>query len=96
MWVVMSDDDSDWGLMVAFTDDSPSFVNGFEAGIIWALLEAGQASIERTVHAENREVIERMARRMGYSCEFVETEVEGWLELVLTKLRPASHLSVVR
>lgn len=87
--------DSTWNIMVAFPDESASFTNGFEAGIIWALVEAGQQTIERTVHAENTEVLQRIARRMGYEIEITESSVSGWSDIIMTKVRPATHLSAV-
>ena len=88
--------DERWGLMVAFPDQSASFVHGFEAGQLWAAMEAGTADLERTVHAENCEVIKRMARRMGYEvAAWNSTAVPGWVNVALRKVRPASHLRAV-
>ena len=63
---------SEWGLVVAFTDESHSFVHGFEVGQISEQLKRGDmAEIERlTVHAANEEVIRRMCIAYGWSCEF--------------------------
>lgn len=70
----------------SFPDQSPSFVNGFEAGLVWAEVERGKAVIKRTVHAQNEEVFRRMAKARGYAISFDETEgFETWAELELTK-----------
>lgn len=61
-----------WGLLVSFPDQSQSFTHGFEAGLLWQRLRSGhEAEIENlTVHAENEEVMRRMALAEGWSCEF--------------------------
>ena len=87
--------DETWQPVVLFPDESPSFVHGFEAGMIWALMEAGQAVIERTCHEENREVLTRMADRLGYALDATATDVPGWADFRFQKQRPAGHLQVV-
>ena len=88
-------DDAIWHPMVSFPDQSASFVHGFEAGQLWLLMEWASPEIERTVHDANREVINRMAGRLGYVATWKPTEVEGWAVVTLTKTRPASHLRAV-
>jgi hypothetical protein len=65
----------EYGLLVAFPDESETFVLGFEAGQIWADLEVF-AMDDRTVHVKNQEVIRRMARARGYSVEFTPHDVD--------------------
>lgn len=68
-----------YGLIVSFPDQSQSFVLGFEAGMIWKRLESGEAEFSETVHADNRDVIERMVEAMGLSVRMIDTHVEGWI-----------------
>lgn len=88
-------------MVFAFTDQSPSFVNGFEAGLIWGLIEAGEPLIDLgymdgfPIHVENREVVSRMAASRNYHVEFRDVEVEGWIAARLAvqhKPRPALSL----
>jgi len=89
----------DTHMVFAFTDPSPSFVNGFEAGMIWQQIEDGLLEIDRgfedgfPVHAENVDVIQRMATARNYRLEIKETDVEGWvaarLTFVASKAAPA-------
>lgn len=82
----MADDTSGWQLLVAFPDESPSFVHGFEAGRIWQRMKVNdEAEIWATTHPENREVIRRMADAEGWSVEVTPTDVEGWDRTLLTK-----------
>lgn len=76
-----------YNLIVSFTDESPSFVHGFEAGQIWQDMNNNRP-IDLTVHAENREIIERMAVASGYEAVFMNTELKEWLYLRAEKRRP--------
>ena len=91
----MSDESATWHPMVSFPDQSASFVHGFEAGQLWLLMEWASPEIERTVHDANREVINRMASRLGYATTWRSTEVDSWSIVTLTKTRPTSHLRAV-
>jgi hypothetical protein len=73
-------------LVVSFPDQSASFVHGFEAGAAWEKMKRGDvAELELTTHAENREVIRRMADNLGWSVEIKESGTEGWDFTRLTK-----------
>jgi hypothetical protein len=74
-----------YDLVVAFDDDSASFVHGFEAGGLWEKMKLAPASIEKTVHTANETTIRRMARAEGYSIDWRNSDVDGWAYLVLTK-----------
>lgn len=97
-------DDVQYGLVVAFPDESASFVHGFEAGQIWQLMSIGSMEIGQTVHVENLEVINRMARSAGYELTDqhetgpadANVAIDGWLKIVLKKLPPKPHLRVVQ
>lgn len=68
------------GLIVSFTDESDSFVHGFEAGMIWQRLQSGEPEIFATIHTENAEVLRRMAAATGYALALEEVAaVAGWL-----------------
>lgn len=60
---------AEYGLLIKFTDSSPSFVYGFEAGYIWALIESGIKDFERTIHRSNIEVVKNMCINGGYIFE---------------------------
>lgn len=93
----MSDENAEYGLIVSFEDQSPSYVNGFEAGGIWERLRSGnEAEIEVTIHTANRETVSRMCVAEGWSVEFKGTEYEEWTEAKLSKTgkapeRPNPH-----
>jgi hypothetical protein len=81
-----------YGLMVAFTDESPSFVHGYEAGMLWERMRSGAvAEIEMTTHTENRDVIQRMATADGWDYEIKASGVEGWDQISLRKIKPTSQ-----
>ena len=92
----MTNDEVEYRLLVSFPDESESFVHGFESGIVWAKIEAGLNLIEVTIHAQNEEVMRRMARARGYDIDIKKTDFVGWLEATLRKNRPAPHLSLVK
>lgn len=84
----MTDDEkhAEYGLVVSFEDQSASYVNGWEAGGIWQRMRSGtEAEIDTTVHAANRETLNRMAIAEGWSVEFVSTEYEEWLTMKMEK-----------
>lgn len=71
-------------LIVSFPDQSPSFTLGFEAGMIWARMEAREPAIEATVRAENGPVLRRMATARGYDIAFGASEMLEWEFVRLT------------
>lgn len=81
-------------LIVSFPDQSPSFVNGFEAGKLWERMRSGaEAEIEAVTHTENREVIDRMALAEGWEVERKSSEVNGWDYITLTKGKKPDRLN---
>lgn len=98
--------DDEMQLLLAFPDGSKSFVNGFEAGQIWALLDSGSVEpIDRgfdegfPVHTENVEMVRRMAQVRGFRVETKSECVEGWTPVRLTYVgggRAKPALSLVR
>lgn len=65
------DHEHNWGLLVAFTDPSPSYVHGFETGGLWERMQRGETPIELgAAHAANEEVHRRMAAHWGYDVDW--------------------------
>lgn len=86
------DDSSDFAPLVSFPDGSQSFVNGFEAGMLWQRMQSGEAVIENALpyRQENAIVLERMADAAGYEASIrdVEDGSHEWIEVDFTKLPP--------
>lgn len=96
----MTDHESaDWQPLVAFSDDgSPSYVHGFEAGMIWQQMQDQQADIDATVHVENEGTLQAMANASGYTMtfqRFTEYERVGWASAQFTRRPARGHLSIV-
>ena len=70
-----------WQCLVAFPDESASFVYGFEAGMIWEYLQRGETVLESVVHEANREVLQRMALASGYVADWAESFDEEWVQV---------------
>ncbi len=60
-------------LEISFTDQSESFVNGFEAGMYYQIMSSGQSCISRDqpIHVANKDIITAMAKVFGYACNWV-------------------------
>lgn len=83
-------DAAGYDLIVSFPDPSPTFVHGFEAGMLWQMMQSGAvAEIDRSTHAENREIIARMAVAAGWTVDVTPTDIDGWDRTVLAKVAPA-------
>lgn len=87
-----------WRPLVSFPDQTANFVHGFEAGMIWQRMRAGEQHIDAiTVHAENREVLQRMADAEGYEAAFFTiTDCDEWLNLEMSRRPRRGPLSVVK
>ena len=83
---------SNYGLLVAFPDQSETFVLGFEAGQCWERLVDGDLS-DRTIHSANSEVVRRIARSFNMDVTILPTDVDGWSTAMFARGRP--KLSVV-
>lgn len=92
-------ENTDWAPIVRFQDDgSPSYVHGFEAGMIWQQMLGQQAEINVTVHVENEGTLQAMANAAGYSMTFewfTEYERVGWASAQFTRRPARGHLSIV-
>lgn len=88
-------------MLVAFPDQSETFVLGFEAGMLWRRLEAeAEPLIDMgfdegfPVHTANLEVISRMASSKGYAVETKPVD-DCWSAVRLTFSGGKPKLSVV-
>lgn len=83
-------DAAEFRCLVPFPDGSDSFVHGFEAGMIWQRMNAGEKVIgglnEVALHASNEDVFRRMASAQGYSVEITEDEDQlEWIIVTFAK-----------
>lgn len=89
----------DYRLVVAFPDESASFVHGYEAGAIGYRMEhTAEQVIEETVHTANEEVLQRMGAGFGWSVEFRPTDppMDEWRVVEVRRLPQRKHLAVVK
>ena len=83
-------DTTDMGLAVSFTDQSHSFVHGYEAGAIAHRMEIGEAVIDCgcehgfPIHEENLSLMQRLCAFYKYELDHRSTS-DGWAHLVLSK-----------
>lgn len=69
-------------LIMPFIDESESFVNGFEAGQIWELLQAGEMIESRPCHLSNKEQIKMICEL--FNCNYmIEDIADGWAILTV-------------
>ena len=71
------------------------FVRGYEAGLLYARLEAKPPDFHGTYHSENSDMLTRVAEALGYVAGFTSSGVEGWVFGAFTKKPAARRLSVV-
>lgn len=97
----LSEDAAEFRCLVPFPDQSESFVNGFEAGLVWQRMSDGETPIENPIayHLANRMVFERMAAAQGYDVEFEPcmagaTICHTWMTATFTKRR--NRFSVIQ
>lgn len=75
--------------LFSFPDDSDSFVHGFEAGMMWQRMQAGETPIatDMPVHIANRKVLERMSAAAGYVMTVVDLMPDDtWMDVEFHKL----------
>lgn len=70
-------------LLMAFIDESESFVNGFETGQIWEQLKEGMSIEKRACHTSNQEQLKAMCEMFECNYCFEDSEVEGWFWLTV-------------
>lgn len=63
-------------LLMPFLDESESFTNGFECGIIWNKIEEGEILDKHLIHCENIKQIEMICSSFGvdFGIEIVNDE----------------------
>lgn len=71
--------------IIVFTDQSPNFALGVEAGMLYKRFETETNDIETVSRFENREVLTSMAEYHNWEISIIESETEGWDYLVATK-----------
>jgi hypothetical protein len=74
-----------YSLLVAFPDQSETFVLGFEAGQLFEAMKYGPADL--TMHTANEEVFRRIARHHGYDVDF-ERLGDGWSNASFARGKP--------
>lgn len=88
---------ANFGMIVSFVDQSHSFTNGFEMGILWRRMETESADIEMMIHSENCDQVVRMANALEWKIDSMCPMGMGWHRVQMSK--PAvvhkSHLRLV-
>jgi 1,4-alpha-glucan branching enzyme len=89
--------DEPYGLVLSFTGlefgetTEHAYVHGFEMGQLWQRMRGGhEAEIAECFHASNRVAIERAATSQGWMVEVTPTEYAEWIDVKLTKAKPAT------
>lgn len=80
-------EDVEFKPIVSFTDQSPNFTLGFEAGMIWQQMQALVSPIESGIpyRTENKEVVRRMANASGYIISSESDAGDGWIYITLER-----------
>jgi hypothetical protein len=71
-----------YSLVLAFPDQSPNFVHGFDCGRIWQQMSDGKLIIEATMVSEVRATVEAMAMAKGWT-EDIKDIGDGWISVRL-------------
>jgi hypothetical protein len=74
-------DEPNYSLLLEFDNESNDFTLGFECGRIWAILQLREEPFDCEVHAENAEMILRMAEATNRSVQSKELG-DGWLTVM--------------
>lgn len=90
------EDEGEWQLLFPFDDPSASYVHGFEAGMIWQRMQAGEEEIVVTVHRENEITLRRMADAAGYEMTYAETEMLEWADVTFQRRPRRGPMNVVK
>ena len=91
------EDSAEMGLIVKFEDESGSYVNGFEAGMIWQQMQDGVPLIDPDLplHVENKTTLERMAKSRNYKAILTPIDdAPEWMSATFEKI--ISKLEVVK
>lgn len=71
--------------LLPFDTDDAEFARGFEAGRIWALLRATDDEVIEAMHAENAEMVLRLAEATGRRVQAVDLD-ENWIEATFAEV----------
>ena len=82
-------------LISALPDQSPSFVFGFEAGVLWILRKTRPKRTSKQPPTENRRVIGRLAHECGRRAELAATEIAGWDHTWFEKDKPGVDVASI-
>lgn len=87
----------EYGLVIAFPDQSPAYVYGFEAGSLWECFRRGVQIERHQVHAANRQLLLRMATHFGLCAHFEPVSVDGEVfpDYLLFSARKTNTLQLV-
>lgn len=69
---------------LAFDTDEPEFARGFEVGFLWGRM-VHESEIVQTIHAENAEMVIRMAEAYDTWTFTGEPVDERWMRVVLVR-----------
>jgi hypothetical protein len=59
-----------WGMLWRFVEQSPAFVAGVEAGIIYERMSRKEQTVQATTHTDNEEELRNLANSLDYSASF--------------------------
>lgn len=79
------EEDRQFGCRLLFVSDAIEFSYGFEAGLLYARLDARPEVWNTTNHAGNEEMIRRIAAAQGYTVG-VEQLSPGWIGVTFTRV----------
>lgn len=68
---------SEYKVLMPFLDGSESFAHGFEAGLVWSIMDAGRPLKDYLVHTINLPQLKMMAKRFHYDLT-VNTTAGEW------------------
>lgn len=84
-------EETDYGLILSFDDQSPSFVYGWEAGVIWQRLTSGERETMSgtLVHTDNAPMVDRILGHFGLMGAFDGcSDAPEWCVLNGVELKP--------
>lgn len=67
-------------MIMPFKDQSESFTHGFECGLIWQKMDAGESFNRYVFHKKNEMEVEKMCKRFHYEYLLIFINDE-WSEL---------------
>ena len=75
----------EYELMVPFIDESPSFVHGYECGVIAQNMRTGKAFDDFTMHRINKHQVAMLAKSYHYEVAFKDLD-DTWCSLIGVRL----------